>query len=423
MAQTSQPPLPPTGKYIHSVRESSRALREKANVQISTESIKRLLFSPSFTSTFERLKVAHGMALPLNFPSVASELNLLSLLSLMNFASGYRVPLHEATGRGAFDSIRAFIFSLYITSSIGTEDDLLSARGMQKITEGQVADFMGVAGKIHIERPHPDIPGVKVGELGGPVWELVQLVTKVMKETGIILANGGYHDLGSFVLEALKEGEKAKEKADVINPECEVAVERLVKAFPSFRDMSVVEGQPIYCFKKAMLTLHAIALRFGSSPTPPFPIPRTDNLPIFSDNVIPSLLIHLGVIDLSTSKPSLGVGSLFQEANRKETLDALLALPPPPPVMKLTSIPKEGPLLTPPQAFTLRACAIDACELIVETAHNLSDEELVGPDNQDLSWLKKITLPEVDAWLWAVAKDRADYRALERFALRGTTYF
>ncbi|KAI0344610.1 hypothetical protein BDW22DRAFT_1354709 [Trametopsis cervina] len=423
MSSSNQTPLPPSGRYIQSVRESSKALRERANITVSTESIKRLLFSPSFTTTFERLRVAHGMALPLNFPSVAYELNVLSLLSLLNFASGYRVPLHEATGRGAFDSIRAFIFSLYISTSVGGDDDLLSARGMRTITEGKVADLMGVADKIHTEKPHPTLPAVNIGELGGPVWEVVQLITKAMKETGDVLFNSGYHDLGSFVLEALKEGEKAKNKTDIVNAECEVIVERLVKAIPAFQDMGVVEGQPVYCFKKAMLTLHAIALRFGASPNPPIPIPRTDNLPVFSDNVIPSLLVHLGVLDLSTSIPSLKLASLFPEANTKDTLDALLALAPPPPPTKPKSIPKEGPLLTAEQAFTLRASAIDACELIVKTARNLQSDELIRPDGTDVSWLKKITLPELDAWIWSVAKDRADYRALERFAQKGTTYF
>ena len=164
------------------------------------------------------------MSLPLNFPSVLAELNLLSLLSLLNFASGYRVPLHEATGRGAFDNIRAFVFSLYISSSVGAEGDLLSARGMQNITEGKVAELMNVAEKVHVEKPHATLPAVKVGELGGPLWELVQLVTKVMKETGDILVKGGYQDLGAFVLEALKEGEKARKKNE---DECDVIVERV----------------------------------------------------------------------------------------------------------------------------------------------------------------------------------------------------
>ena len=169
------------------------------------------------------------MAMPLNFPSVLAELNVLSLLSLLNFASGYRVPLHQATGRGAFDNIRAFVFSLYISSSVGDEGDLLSARGMQAIEVGKVADLMGVAGKIHIDKPHGSLPGVTVGELGGPVWEVVEMVTRVLRETGDFLVNSGYQDLGAFVLEALKEGEKARRRNDDSqeNPECDVILERV----------------------------------------------------------------------------------------------------------------------------------------------------------------------------------------------------
>lgn len=172
-----------------------------------------------------------------------------------------------------------------------------------------------------------------------------------------------------------------------------------------------------------MLTLHAIALRFGPSTPPPFPIPRTNNLPIFSDNVIPSMLVHLGVIDLSPATLESELSSIFPDANKKENLDTLLALPPPSPTNKAKSIPKNGPLLKAEQAFTLRAAAIDACEEIVEVARHLKDEELTGADGQDLSWLKTITLPELDAWLWSVAKDRADYRALPRFEQRGTSYY
>ena len=169
------------------------------------------------------------MLLPLKFPSVSSELNVLSLLSLLNFASGYRVPLHEATGRGAFDSIRAFVFSLNLTSSTGSEGDLLSAKGMRSVDESKVADLMGVADKIHVDKPHDTLPGIVVGELGGPVWEVVQMVTKVMKDTGDVLVKGGYPDLGSFVLEALKEGEKTKTNLDNVNEhvECDVILERV----------------------------------------------------------------------------------------------------------------------------------------------------------------------------------------------------
>ena len=174
-----------------------------------------------------------------------------------------------------------------------------------------------------------------------------------------------------------------------------------------------------------MLTLHAIALRYQGTSDAPVPVPRTENLPVFSDNVIPSLLVHLGVIDLSTSIPAIGLRGIFPSAGTPETLTSLLG-PAPPAPEKTTGRklpPKEGPILTYEQAFILRAAAVDACELIVQTARNLTEQELHGEDGKDLAWLRSITLPEVDAWIWAVAKDRADYRDLERFALRNTTYF
>ena len=57
-----------------------------------------------------------------------------------------------------------------------------------------------------------------------PVWEVVQLITRTLQQTGEALSKGGYPDLGSFVLEALKEGEKAKKAG---GDEAEVALERV----------------------------------------------------------------------------------------------------------------------------------------------------------------------------------------------------
>jgi len=396
--------LPPSGIFIQSVRDSSRSLRLAAGISIRPESIHRLLLSPAFTDSYKRVSTIHGLAMPLNFPSVLAELNLLSILSLLNFASGYRLPLHVETGRGAWDSIRAFVFSLYLTSSVG-EGDLLSAKGMCAIGDAKVAELMRV--NIHIERPHESLPFVTVGELGGPLYELVKLITGILNETGEILDNLGYPDLGSFVLEALKEA-STEGNADA---EAEVVLERLVRAIPGFRDFSAVNGEPIYCFKKALFLIHAVVIRFGSISPPPFPIPSTSHFPVFSDNVIPSLLIHLGVIDLSAS-PSLS--SLFPQAGAEESLASLLGKPPPQ-SEEAKLLPKEGPVVTSGQAYILRAAAIDACELIVETARSL--------DVPDIDWLKEIRPTALDFFLWSIAKDRPDYRKLERFVLRNTVFF
>lgn len=342
--------------------------------------------------------------MPLNFPSAGAELNLLSILALLNFGSGYRRPLHMETGHGAWDCMKALVFSLYITSSVD-EGDLLSARGMQKISEGRVAEIMRV--NVHTEKPHETLEHVTIGELGGPMYDLVKLVTRVLNETGEILVNTGYPDLGMFVLEALNDGRKAR--SDESNhADVELILERLVRAFPAFQDMSIVEGQHIFCFKKALFLIHAISIRFGAANPPLFPVPSTTHLPIFSDNVLPSLLIHLGVIDISRS-PSLAF--LFPHAGAPQKLAALLATAVPSSGDPLNSIPKDGPVLSTDQAYILRAAAIDACELITETAHKLSESAIT------------VDLPSLDMWLWAVAKDRADYRQLERFVLRDTIFF
>jgi hypothetical protein len=90
---------------------------------------------------------------------------------------------------------------------------LLSAKGLTTLDAAQIAEFMGI--NLHVERPHENIPGVLVGELGGPLHDLVQLIVSTLNETGVILVNAGYANLGSFVLEALQQAGKIQAEAAV----------------------------------------------------------------------------------------------------------------------------------------------------------------------------------------------------------------
>jgi len=176
----------------------------------------------------------------------------------------------------------------------------------------------------------------------------------------------------------------------------------------------------IYCFKKALFLIHAISIRFGSLSPQPFPIPNTSNIPIFSDNVLPSLLIHLGVIRLPPGSP---LSTLFSDAGSEDALPHLLDLTSEPTkeaVSQPKTEPKEGPRVTTEQSYILRAAAIDACQLILHTAHSLDPATL---EEKNLTWLSKVTLPDLDLWIWSAAKDRSDYRALVRFADQETCYF
>ncbi|KAF8520377.1 hypothetical protein BU17DRAFT_75631 [Hysterangium stoloniferum] len=408
------PPFPPSGGYIDAIRSSSRALRETSGVIISHDAIHRFLHSKALASTFKKLSQSHGLALPLNFPSQLAELNVISVLSLVNIGSGYRIPLHAHTGRGAWDSIRALILSLFITSSAEDGGDLLSATGLKSITTGKVASLMNVP--THTEKPHEQIPGVVVGELGGPLYDLVKIITSILNETGDILESQGYPDLGSFVLESLKEGERVG-KLSGRGVDVEVVLEKIIRAIPAFRDMAMVNDTPIYLFKKALFLLNGITSRLSCrvGDDGGIPVSDTSTLPIYADNVIPSMLVHLGIIDLSQVSSS-ALRTAFKSTT---SVDALLDTAPAFSVeeQKLLEgrIPKEGPILSGPDACILRAAAIEACDLIVEEAHKVEGDEL--------AWLKQMNLPEIDAWIWAGAKDRPDYRELERFALRDTPFF
>jgi hypothetical protein len=197
-----------------------------------------------------------------------------------------------------------------------------------------------------------------------------------------------------------------------------------------------ISTQAIYCFKKALCLIHDVATRFGAKKEKdpsPFPVPQTSHLPVFADNVIPSILVHIGIIDLSSTSTTTAspiLANIFPGAGTDETkLSALFAAAAAPSIRRTenpSSVPVDGPVLTPTQSYVLRAAAIEACDRIVARAHAMNDQA-AGPeqsgDDGKPSRLKNITVPVLDRCLKAMAKDREDYRELPRFVLRNTPFF
>ncbi|KAG8911915.1 hypothetical protein FRC00_005587 [Tulasnella sp. 408] len=160
----------------------------------------------------------------------------------------------------------------------------------------------------------------------------------------------------------------------------------------------------VYVLKKALLFIHAIVFQFAPSKA------ETSTLPVFSDNVLPSMLVYRGVIDLSECTAGFLKG-IFLDS--KDQLNAFLSSGPVPSegAGANKAPPKEGPHLSKEEAYVLRASAVDACELVVGAAQVIE----VPEDEEKQAWLRNIKLPQLDGWLWAVAKDRLDYRSVERF--------
>jgi len=100
----------------------------------------------------------------------------------------------------------------------------MCAQGMKAISREKIADLMQVS--LHVEKPHATLPGVVIGELGGPALELVELITKVLNETGDTLVQQRYPDLGTFVAEALNEAKREGAKSGG-QPSAEVVLERV----------------------------------------------------------------------------------------------------------------------------------------------------------------------------------------------------
>lgn len=115
------------------------------------------------------------------------------------------------------------------------EDDLLSAKGISNITTQKIAELLNV--NIYIEKPHPSLPGVIVGELGGPVYDLCSLISSTLNEAGKILVDFGYPDLGGFVREAVADAGKLNSIAKP-GVDLDLILER-VRKFHRTRDPSI----------------------------------------------------------------------------------------------------------------------------------------------------------------------------------------
>jgi hypothetical protein len=164
-------------------------------------------------------------------------------------------------------------------------------------------------------------------------------------------------------------------------------------------------------FKKAFFLVLAVVNRFSKSQGGlGVPLPDIARLPVMSDNVLPSLLVYLGVIKLEACT----IGSLakaFPSADREKLLSPRSVDTKQPDEASF----QEGPVVPAFEAYVLRAAAIDACEKIVGATRSLGE---TFPD-----WLSQMTRSQLDMWLWSVAKDRIDYRLLPRFAERGTPFY
>ncbi|TIA93580.1 hypothetical protein E3P99_00073 [Wallemia hederae] len=377
---------------IDGVRESAQAVVRSGVVNISDEVISTLLANIN-PSTFTKLSTEHGYKLPLKFESVEEELTIIGLLTVLNFGSGYRSMLHQHTGLGAFDNVKRFVLALFLSKDSGH----LSADGLAGFTLENTIDMVNL-NPFH-EHPHPTLPGVVVGERDQHAFEYLNLITTTLNDVGRTLQALRKQSFGAYLLDVfgVASGDTST------STEADSVVTELVNRFECFRDEYVVkldtEAITVRLYKKALLLVEVVNSALKKHSLAPV---KTPPLPIFSDNVIPSMLLHWGVLEIPDDSEVFGkevrdafthtaseheaMVDLLREEQKKDLLAEVVA----------------GPTLSPLQACLLRSSAIEAI--------------------RRMSVRSTASEVEYDAFVWSISKQQ-HYRSLVRFSEVETLYY
>jgi len=316
--------------------------------------------------SFEKGQISPGI--PLKFDNVVEEVNFISTVDLLNFASGYRPLLHHYCGRGAYETIIFGCISMHLSNIP------ITSNFMKTVDISKVAELFGIPTRKEKQLQ----PGLMIEEKT-ELYPLIQQICSVLNETGTILLNLGFPSLAHFIINVLNtSGKDEKTK----KPLASKLIEALVLTFPAFNDVHEKDGQKIYVVKKAQL-LAADLHKYLGSRDPTFQFSDDiSTLTVFADNVLPAVLIELGIIAFKGE-----AGSKIQERIKREE-----------------EIKSEEKI-----DLELRAVAVVACEEIIQVA-------------KQGGFKKEIVAMDLDYYLWKLGKEER-FRKLPRHRTCDTIYY
>ena len=196
-----------------------------STIQLDQAGIDRFLIELTQES-WDKHSVANGMSFPLRFETLEQEVNILSMIDILNTGHGFRKELHEDSDRGAFETIVFGIMSFHISSSP------TNAEALSKITGWEVGEHFGITMQkdapselAHVTLSKPSVASKLAGQIQG-----------VLNETGKILKKEKFETLGAFVIDAAKKANGSGETFSRI----------LINTFPAFQDTTVIDGKSKY---------------------------------------------------------------------------------------------------------------------------------------------------------------------------------
>ncbi|KAJ2233238.1 hypothetical protein H4R99_004077 [Coemansia sp. RSA 1722] len=363
-------PLPPASANIFQLVSESAAKFTNSQPQpplvtVSSSKAKEYIESLDILKFDKYVKHVNNWSrsLPLVFDNIAQELNLIALVDLLQIGSGFRRELHEATDRGASNTINFGCMSLHISQTS------IDAKGLQGLNLGDISQHFGIPlfGK---ERPMQEgNTAVTISEASS-LRPLAEIILGTLQDTGRRLEQAGFSSLADFIITMCAE-----------KPTAAHLVTKLVAAFPSLRDAAEINGQQVYLFKKAQLIAYDVCQRFGKS-DPKFAFSDIDQMTIFVDNVVPAMLQHHGLITPN------------QEIQRKIN---------------------KGEELSLEETTAVRAASIVAAQCVVDSATEAAKSGFVFGETP-------VCQATLDNFWWHEGKE-PELRAIPRLVCKKTVYF
>ncbi|OBZ84512.1 hypothetical protein A0J61_07431 [Choanephora cucurbitarum] len=268
----------PEGNYVEAVRSSCTRFIEQSAIVIAHDAIDRFLTQLD-KQQYKELAYDSTMKMPLRFDTLQDEINFVTFIDLLNFGSGFRVPLHHLADRGAFDAIRFGAMSFHISGKS------MDADTFKNMTIFEVAEIFQLP--IDREVRHEKLDFVTLTEPTA-LKPFAAGLTAVLNTTGDYLVSHKHKDLADFILYHVNQKPQ----------DATYLVSQLVQAFPGLQDSYQFPNnpEPVYLYKKAQIIVYHLWFTFREQSPEQFDFKDIDQLTVFSDNVIPTMLIELGAI-------------------------------------------------------------------------------------------------------------------------------
>ncbi|KAF2071548.1 hypothetical protein CYY_007147 [Polysphondylium violaceum] len=346
---------------MQQVRESSKWVEQHSkDVKINHDKIIEFLDNIKEDEFKQKSSI---VLFPLNFSNNSQEANFWFILDLLNFGSGFRKELKEASGKGAYETLCYGLMGMFLS-----QGGKLSAHFLHNLSLNDIGSFFSIPIQEEVQI-QTGIYTLKDTTLK----PLAVHIQKVLRESTETMFELGYEDFGEFVWKITTPaagGDTKPLAADFIN--------KIIQKIPAFNDQTVYQDHHVYFFKKVQLLAADLYRRFGESLPERFNFSDIDQLTVFTDNVLPAVLRKFGILELSPSLAAHIDSSKELESGDQET--------------------------------ELRILAIQACNEMMEIVKT-------RPQN---SFIKNSL--ELDYYLWTKGKDK-EFREAERHYTKKTIFY